>query len=222
MPHFPDIKNASDAAVPLPGAKVIDINGRQAQIASIQTDADVINTVIRFDKGQEVILPVSVLALQPDGVYHVPFAIEQLPAEAGRLQTVIPVLQEQLQVGKRSVDTGKGVRLHKAVTSREQVVDVPLMQDVLDIKHVPVERIVSGSEVPVAHYEGDTLVVPVLEEVLVVQKQLRFREEVRITRRRHEVHAPQTVIIKEEQVSIEHFDERNDVPGQTDNGVRPS
>jgi hypothetical protein len=49
----------------------------------------------------------------------------------------------------------------------------------------------------------------VLEEVLVVQKQLLLKEEVRITRLRRPVHAPQSVTLKSEQVTEERFDEGN-------------
>jgi hypothetical protein len=43
----------------------------------------------------------------------------------------------------------------------------------------------------------------------VVQKQLLLKEEVRITRLRHPVHAPQSVTLKSEQVTVERFDEGN-------------
>jgi uncharacterized protein (TIGR02271 family) len=119
-----------------------------------------------------------------------------------------PVLQEELNVGKRNVDTGKGIRIHKTVSEREQVVDQILSVDELVIEHVPVDAIVTESDAPHMRYEGDTLVVPVLEEVLVVQKRLRLKEEVRITRNKREVHAIQSVPLRSEQVAIERFDEQ--------------
>jgi uncharacterized protein (TIGR02271 family) len=121
--------------------------------------------------------------------------------------TVIPVWHEELQIGKRVVDSGKGVRVHKTVSEHEQVVDMPLFHDELLVEHIPIGQVVSAAQVPVSRYDGDTLVVPILEEVLVVEKQLRLKEEIRITRHRHEVHAPQTIRLKSEQVSVELFDE---------------
>src|SRR3712207_8346086 len=44
-------------------------------------------------------------------------------------QTVIPVLREELTVGKRVVETGKGVRITKSVSEREETVDEPLTKD---------------------------------------------------------------------------------------------
>ncbi|QDZ30700.1 DUF2382 domain-containing protein [Noviherbaspirillum sp. UKPF54] len=118
-----------------------------------------------------------------------------------------PVLEEQMQVEKRIVDTGRGVRLHKTVAERERLLDEPLRRDELVVEHVPVGQIVQEAAPPQARYEGDTLVVPVLEEVLMVQKQLLLKEEVRITRRQHQVREPQSVVLRSEQVAVERFDE---------------
>ena len=57
--------------------------------------------------------------------------------------------------------------------------------------------------------EGDTLIVPVLEEVLVVEKRLLLKEEVRITRTRTEVHSPQAVTLRSEEAVIEEIAPEN-------------
>lgn len=81
------------------------------------------------------------------------------------------------------------------------------MQDDLEVERVACGQMVDAAALPIAHYDGDTLVVPVLEEVLVVEKRMRLKEEVRITRRQREVRAPQAIVLKEEQVSVERFNE---------------
>ena len=70
-------------------------------------------------------------------------------------------------VGKRLVETGRGVRVHKTVTETVVRIDEPLMQQDLEIEHVPVNAWVEG-KAPVQRHEGDTLVVPVLEDGRVV------------------------------------------------------
>jgi len=65
---------------------------------------------------------------------------------------------------------------------------------------VPVGRVVA--EAPGVRDEGDELVVPVLEEVLVVQKQLFLREELRISRRRTESRGRRQVTIRSEEAEI--------------------
>jgi Domain of unknown function (DUF2382) len=47
------------------------------------------------------------------------------------------------------------------------------------VRHVPVERILDEPAVP--RQEGDTMIYPVMEEVLVVQKKLMLREEIHVT-----------------------------------------
>jgi uncharacterized protein (TIGR02271 family) len=118
----------------------------------------------------------------------------------------LPVRQEVLQVGKRVVDTGRGVRIHKTVTETELRIDEPLMQQALDIEYVTINAWVEGTP-PQQRHEGSTLIVPVLEEVLVVEKRLRLKEEIRITARAVQHLASERVTLREEQVTIQRFDE---------------
>jgi len=48
--------------------------------------------------------------------------------------------------------------------------------------------------------------VPVVEEVLVVQKQLRLVEELHIRKSRTEKHAPQTVVLRKEEATVERLE----------------
>jgi stress response protein YsnF len=126
--------------------------------------------------------------------------------ETGRTETIIPVWQEELHVDTRTVDTGKGIRIHKTVTEEEVIVDPALMQEQLSVEHVTIGQWVEPGKQPEMRYEGDTLVVPVLEEVLVIEKKLRLKEELRITRRRQETRVPQSVVLRTEKVAVERFD----------------
>ncbi len=121
--------------------------------------------------------------------------------EGGQLPMgVVPVIEEALRVGKRVVETGR-VRVTKTVREHEEVVDEPLMREEYEVERVPVDAFVDGPVGP--RQEGETLVVPVLEEVLVVEKRLLVREELRITRRRTEEREPLRVKLLSEEVSVE-------------------
>jgi stress response protein YsnF len=122
-------------------------------------------------------------------------------------QLKVPVIEEQLEVGRRTVETGRGVRVHKAVAEHPVAIDETLLHDEVDVRHVPVGRMVEAGTAPSPHYEGDTLVVPVLEEVLVVERRLRIKEELHITRTRRAERHQDTVVLKSEQVTIERFDD---------------
>jgi uncharacterized protein (TIGR02271 family) len=133
------------------------------------------------------------------------------PQPAPVQQLKLPVLEEQLEVGTRTVDTG-GVRIHKTVAAYPVAIDETLLRDEVDVQRVPVGRMVEAGQSTEPRYEGDTLVVPVLEEVLVVERRLRIKEELHITRNRCEQRHHDTVVLKSEQVSIERFDEAGRTP----------
>ena len=117
----------------------------------------------------------------------------------------IPVVQESLQLGRRVVETGQGVRLRKTVSEETLQIDEVLQRQELQIEHVPVNSWVDGPP-PQQRQEGDTLVIPVLEEVLVVQKRLRLTEEIRITAKTHTDATSQRVVLRSEQLAVERFD----------------
>jgi uncharacterized protein (TIGR02271 family) len=105
------------------------------------------------------------------------------------------------------VETGH-VRIRKVVHEREETIDPPLLHDEVVVERIPVNRVV---EAPIAvRSEDDTLVIPLLEEVLVVEKRLLLREEVRITKRRVETHRPQRVTLRREEAVVERINRAGD------------
>jgi uncharacterized protein (TIGR02271 family) len=112
-----------------------------------------------------------------------------LPCSSGVSESplVVPVIEETLALRTSPVETGR-IRIRKVVHECEEIVDPPLAHDEVIDEPVPLNRIVEGPA-PVCS-EGDTLVIPLLEEVLVVGKRLLLKEEVRITNRRVDTHAP--------------------------------
>lgn len=91
----------------------------------------------------------------------------------------IPRVEEEVIIGKQQVETGR-VHVSVVVDEREEQVDVPLTAERVEVERVPINRVVETALEP--RYEDDTLVIPVVEERLVVQKQLVLTEEVRIRR----------------------------------------
>jgi len=119
-------------------------------------------------------------------------------------ETVIPVLQEELDVHTERVETHSGVRVEKHVQRHEEIVDEPLAREEVEVERVAINQPVDQ---PVAvRYEGDTMIVPVLEEVLVVEKRLMLKEEIRITRRKAEYRAPQRVTLRRERADVQRIE----------------
>jgi uncharacterized protein (TIGR02271 family) len=122
----------------------------------------------------------------------------------------VPVLAETARVEKRVVETGRAV-IHKSVSERDEVINALLARNDVSVERVPVDQVVT--EVPVARQDGDVWVIPVMEERLVIEKQLVLKEELRIrTTTRHEA-VQQTVRLREEHVDIEATDQPPAEPG---------
>ena len=101
---------------------------------------------------------------------------EHAPTTVG---AIIPVLEEHLEVSKKVVTTGT-VRLQKHVEQHQESVSVPLTELHWQVQRVAVDRVVA--EAPEIRHEGDTTIYPVMEERLVVTRELVLKEEVHVTR----------------------------------------
>ena len=116
---------------------------------------------------------------------------------------VIPLAAEELEVGRREVVTGR-VRIRTAVESREELVDEPLSREVVEVERREIGRLVdAGEESPRVREEGDLIIVPVLEEVLVVEKRLRLKEELVLRRVRTEERHQEAVTLRREVAVVE-------------------
>ena len=112
---------------------------------------------------------------------------------------VIPVIQEEVTIEKQVVETGR-IRISKRISEHEELVDVPLLREEVTIERVPVNLIVA--ERPPVRQEGDTMIIPVVKEEIVIQKKLLLVEELRVRKQIVESHQPQTVKLLKEEVEI--------------------
>jgi uncharacterized protein (TIGR02271 family) len=87
---------------------------------------------------------------------------------------------EELAVTKEAVETGR-VRLNKQTRTREVAVDEHLLREHAEIETIPIGRQIF--EMPSVRQEGETIIVPIVEEVLHTERRLILKEEVKITRR---------------------------------------
>lgn len=150
----------------------------------------------------------TLLQQQADGTYHLPLRISTLESNAHLRKTgeatVIPVIQEEVHVETQATERGR-VRITKRVQTEEETVDTPLRQEQVQVERVPIAQMIDS---PVTmHYEGDTLVIPVMEEVLVVEKRLMLKEEVRVTKYVGETQHQETLTVRSEEVVVERMEE---------------
>lgn len=96
-------------------------------------------------------------------------------------EEVIPLVEERVVVDKRRVESGR-VRVSTRVETREEIVRAELARDEVIVERVPIGREVET--VPDIRQEGEVTIMPVVEEVLVVEKRLVLVEEIHLRRRR--------------------------------------
>ncbi len=135
-----------------------------------------------------------------------------MPEQAPLGEVVIPLAEETVTVSKREVETG---RVHVALTTGTQTVIAreALRGRRVEVERVPVGRtLAEGEAAPVPHEQGDTLVIPVVEETAVVVKRLVVREEIRLRFVPTERPFEQAVEVRRQQAAVARVPPGTDPP----------
>lgn len=117
-------------------------------------------------------------------------------------ERAIPLHDESLSVGKRAVERGR-VRITTGVREREETVEQELDGETVEVVRVPVGRPVEVPPEP--RRDGDVLIIPVVEEELVVTKRLVLREELHIRKHRNRRTERITETLRSEEASVERL-----------------
>ena len=139
-----------------------------------------------------------------------------------RDEVVIPVVEEEVVAGAQPVKTG-AVRVDKHVETRIRKIETPLLHEEVEIRRVPVNRVVS--ETPPVRKKGDVIIVPVVEEELVVTKRLVLKEEIHLLKRRTKDRYVKEVALDRERAEVHRLDAQGrvvDVPSRRATGRRPA
>ncbi|MFY9293863.1 MAG: DUF2382 domain-containing protein [Methylorubrum rhodinum] len=110
-------------------------------------------------------------------------------------ERVLPVVEEVAHVAKRVREKGR-VRVDLKTDTTEEILRASLHGNAVGVTRVPVDRVIQeGEPVPQTRVEGSVTIIPVLEEVLVVEKRLVLKEEVHIreTSNNQDVEVPVTL-----------------------------
>ena len=118
---------------------------------------------------------------------------------------VIPLHVEEVSFDRRKVE--RTVQIHLRTVSHDHLIDEPLAHEKVEIERVAIGRPIDA--VPPVREEGDTTVVPVVEEVLVVERRLVLKEEIRLRRVRTTEQHREMVTLRQQEAVIERLE-----PGQ--------
>ena len=92
---------------------------------------------------------------------------------------LLPLVEAPAAVGKERKTTGR-VEVRTLTETFEETLQASLDRETVEVTRVPIDRQVDAP--PSIRTEGDVTIVPVLEEILVVEKRLVLREEIHIRR----------------------------------------
>ena len=183
---------------------IIDEAGVEAS-----AEYDPVNTVIsaRLSDGRVVTFSPD-LMVEKDGRYHAEMSFDRYAAHDAPRVMVIPIIEEQLRVEKRTVVAQK-LRLSKHVHTEEETVAIPLESERLHVERVPFNRVVEQPQG--IRREADRLIIPIHEERLVVVKQTVLVEELHVVSEKQVVESAETYTLRREELTIKEIGDTNEM-----------
>jgi uncharacterized protein (TIGR02271 family) len=111
----------------------------------------------------------------------------------------IPVIEEQARIDKQVVERSV-VKINTFIKERNETVSTALLHEEVDIQRVPMN--VQVSAMPEVRFEGEVIIIPVVEEQVVVSKRLILTEELRVNRKLVEQITDIPVSLRSTEVSV--------------------
>lgn len=118
----------------------------------------------------------------------------------------INVIKEEVHVHKEIVEKGT-VRITKKVHETNETIKTSVNNEDVQVEKIPVNKYVDSY--PEVRYEGETMIVPVVKEVAVIEKKLLLVEEVHIIRRTITSQEEQILPLRHEEIIVERFNNDN-------------
>ena len=116
----------------------------------------------------------------------------------------VELLEEQLKIDKRVVELGR-VLIETKVETKQQVVEALLQEEEVKVERVSLGRFVD--EIPQICEENGVLIIPVIEERLVVQTRMFLKEEMRVTKTVREELVRRAIPVRSEHATVTRLEE---------------
>jgi uncharacterized protein (TIGR02271 family) len=124
-------------------------------------------------------------------------------------ETHFPLYAEDLTVSKRQV-AGDRVQVNTVTREDSIFVDETLNHERVQIDRIPIGRQVDA--VPPVRQEGDTTILSVVEESIVIERRLILKEEVHIRRLHVSERHQEAVILRKQEAAVTRIEPHNSEP----------
>jgi stress response protein YsnF len=111
----------------------------------------------------------------------------------------IPLQVEEVSVSRREINKAN-IQIALITGMREQLIDEELTHVRVEIERVPIGRTIEV--VPPVSHEGDITIIPVVEEIVVVERRLVLKEEVRVRRVSTKEQHRETVVLRQQEAVV--------------------
>ena len=115
-------------------------------------------------------------------------------------EQVIALESERLNVSKKRVVTGE-VEVSTITRLHDALVDEALTSQHVTVERVAIDRVIDAA--PEVREEDGVLIVPVIEEIVVVERRLVLKEEIRIHRSTSTQRHRETVTLRQQEAVIQ-------------------
>jgi stress response protein YsnF len=111
----------------------------------------------------------------------------------------IPLHEEEVSLSRREIKKAN-VQVALVTGTREQLIDEELTHVRVEIERVPIDRTVEVA--PPTRQEGDITIIPVVEEIVVVERRLVLKEEVRVRRVSTKEQHQETLVLRQQEAVV--------------------
>ncbi len=125
----------------------------------------------------------------------------------------IPVREEELTVDKQRGEVGRAA-VHKDVVEEQQSVNIPVTHERVEVERVPVDKDLPDEGVSATNWQDKDIIMPVMGEEVVAEKQPRVKEEIRIHKEPVTETERVSDTVRKERVNVEGLDEQGEPLGR--------
>ena len=125
-----------------------------------------------------------------------------LETDASAVSASLSLLEEQLSVVRQRIE-GDTIRVSTVTSTTEEHVAEEISHERIEVEHIAIGRHVDTA--PPVREEGEVTIIPIVEEILVIEKRLFLKEEVHIRRVRVPATHRETITLRKQDVVVERM-----------------